>query len=103
MIAIINGSMINYEGFQIMSSHLGKQYKIILIGDGAVGKTSLLTRYLQNYFEINTKLTVGASVKFQQIINIIPFGSLDSHFQITRGHIKVMGAYVSRDSLESMG
>lgn len=47
-----------------MSQHLGKQHKVIIMGDGAV---NLLTQYLQNHFDANTKLTVGASVKFQQI------------------------------------
>ena len=34
-------------------------FKIILVGDSSVGKTNILSRYLNNTFEENTKPTVG--------------------------------------------
>ena len=35
-------------------------FKVILIGPGAVGKTSLLHRYVENKFSFRYKLTIGA-------------------------------------------
>jgi small GTP-binding protein len=34
-------------------------FKIIIFGDGGVGKTTLVKRYLEGYFEETTKMTVG--------------------------------------------
>ncbi|TFG00615.1 MAG: GTP-binding protein [Promethearchaeota archaeon] len=34
-------------------------FKIIIFGDGGVGKTTLVRRYLEGYFEETTKMTVG--------------------------------------------
>lgn len=35
------------------------QYKVILLGDGTVGKTSIATRFTQNYFGQSYKQTIG--------------------------------------------
>lgn len=40
----------------------GKQqhlYKVLVIGDYAVGKTSIIKRYCEGYFTPNYKLTIG--------------------------------------------
>ncbi|MFO8019178.1 MAG: Rab family GTPase [Promethearchaeia archaeon] len=34
-------------------------YKLVVFGDGGVGKTSLVTRYLQGVFTGNTTMTIG--------------------------------------------
>jgi len=34
-------------------------FKVIVFGDGGVGKTTLVKRYLEGYFEETTKMTVG--------------------------------------------
>ena len=34
-------------------------YKVLVIGDYAVGKTSLIRRYIEGYFNPNYKLTIG--------------------------------------------
>ena len=45
------------------------QYKIILLGDGAVGKTSIATRFSEEKFSQNYKQTVGVDF-FMKRINI---------------------------------
>jgi len=37
----------------------GPKYKVLVIGDYAVGKTSLIRRYTEGYFTPNYKLTIG--------------------------------------------
>ena len=46
-------------------------YKIVIIGDTCVGKTNILSRYLDNQFSSNTKSTVGVElgIKFLKIKN----------------------------------
>ena len=46
-----------------------KQYKLLLIGEQAVGKSSLLNRYVDNVFEINIMGTAGLDLK-KKIIEI---------------------------------
>ena len=43
----------------------GEEYlfKVVIIGDSAVGKSNLLSRYARNEFNINSKATIG--VEFQ--------------------------------------
>lgn len=45
----------------------GEEYlfKIVVIGDSAVGKSNLLSRYARDEFDLNTKATVG--VEFQTV------------------------------------
>ena len=35
------------------------QYKIVVVGDGTVGKTSLIMRFCQDYFAKSYKQTIG--------------------------------------------
>lgn len=44
-------------------------FKIILIGDSGVGKTNILSRYINNYYSDSTKSTVGVELgcKIEQI------------------------------------
>ncbi len=43
-------------------------FKLLIIGDGAVGKTSLTQRYLMGLFSDNTKLTVGADFYTKRVV-----------------------------------
>jgi len=44
------------------------QYKILLLGDSSIGKTSLIIRYLDNKFEENSSSTVGIDVRYKYIV-----------------------------------
>ncbi|KAF8093967.1 hypothetical protein N665_0373s0024 [Sinapis alba] len=48
----------------------GEEYlfKIVIIGDSAVGKSNLLTRYARNEFNPNSKATIGVEFQTQSII-----------------------------------
>ncbi|MHA2233315.1 MAG: Rab family GTPase [Candidatus Hodarchaeales archaeon] len=50
------------------------QCKIILIGDGAVGKTSLISRFIEGRFESSYQATLGVDL-FNKTINL-PNGSV---------------------------
>ena len=43
------------------------QFKVILLGDGAVGKTSIATRFADNAFSQNYKQTVGVDFFIKRI------------------------------------
>ncbi len=44
-----------------------RQYKIILLGDGAVGKTSIANRFAEDKFSQNYKQTVGVDFLIKRI------------------------------------
>lgn len=43
------------------------QFKIILLGDGAVGKTSIATRFTEDKFSQNYKQTIGVDFFIKRI------------------------------------
>ncbi|XP_008811658.2 ras-related protein RABA5e [Phoenix dactylifera] len=47
----------------------GEEYlfKIVIIGDSAVGKSNLLSRYARNEFNINSKATIGVEFQTQSV------------------------------------
>ena len=57
MVSIIDGLEINKEPKTIRKL----QKKIIIIGEGGVGKTTLLHRAVHNIFVDSTKMTIGTS------------------------------------------
>lgn len=48
----------------------GEEYlfKIVIIGDSAVGKSNLLTRYARNEFNPNSKATIGVEFQTQSML-----------------------------------
>ncbi len=64
-------------------------YKVVFLGDGGVGKTALLHRYVRNYFEKVYKPTIGAEVLpigFQT-----NYGSIQLNIWDTAGQEKYCG------------
>jgi len=43
-------------------------FKVIIFGEGAVGKTSLTRRYLFNTFETGTKMTIGVDFFLKDVV-----------------------------------
>ena len=54
------------------------RFKIVMIGDGAVGKTAMTTRFTQNFFEADYKRTIGADFAVKRMD--IP--DIDSHLTL---------------------
>ena len=50
-----------------MEEKLDYQYKILILGDATVGKTSLLVRYIDNKFEGDTLATLGVDIKYKYV------------------------------------
>ncbi len=42
-------------------------FKVVLIGDSSVGKSNILSRYLHDKFNVNTKTTVGVEFGWKKI------------------------------------
>ncbi|MHA1926547.1 MAG: Rab family GTPase [Candidatus Thorarchaeota archaeon] len=43
-------------------------YKMVLIGEGGVGKTSITVRYTENRFDENMKMTIGVNFASKEVI-----------------------------------
>ena len=50
-----------------MSGDVGKIFKVVLIGDGAVGKTSLRRNFIGKSFRENYLMTIGADFSVKQV------------------------------------
>ncbi len=46
----------------------GYTFKLVLFGDGGVGKTSLAQRYLTGIFADNTKITIGVEFHIKDVV-----------------------------------
>ena len=43
------------------------RYKIVMLGDGAVGKTAMTTRFTQNFFDADYKRTIGSDFAIKRL------------------------------------
>ena len=43
------------------------RYKIVMLGDGAVGKTAMTTRFTQNFFDEDYKRTIGSDFAIKRL------------------------------------
>ena len=48
--------------------HYDYLYKIVLIGDSGVGKSSLLSRFTRNEFDLESKSTIGVEFATRSIV-----------------------------------
>jgi small GTP-binding protein len=53
-------------------------WKLLIGGEGGVGKTAIVNRYMNNVFEIDTKMTIGVAFVFQDV----QFGGNTARLQI---------------------
>jgi small GTP-binding protein len=58
----------NYSGTSIdEDSAIGDVFKIVFLGDSGVGKTNLMSRFARNYFNINSKPTIGVDFALKNV------------------------------------
>lgn len=60
--AIVSNGMTNHNNVIIMIEHM----KIIIIGDGQVGKTSLVRRFVDSKYDPDYRQTIGVAFKEKQ-------------------------------------
>src|SRR6056297_2976922 len=58
----------NIEQDKNIPEEIKYQFKIILVGDGGVGKTCLANRFCFNSFKVNTRLTIGLAFNTYSVI-----------------------------------
>jgi len=66
-------------------------FKVVLIGDSAVGKTQLLARFARNQFSLDSKATIG--VEFQTKTLIIDNKTVKSQIWDTAGQERYTKIY----------
>lgn len=71
--------IIHYRSnYKIKISSMELSYKVIIIGPGAVGKTSLLNRFVNNEFTLKYKLTIGVDF-LTKVLEYEPSKSVKLH------------------------
>ena len=56
------------QGLETPDEDLGYKFKIILAGDGAVGKTTLINRFVSGRFKNDYKATIGVAISSKHLI-----------------------------------
>ncbi|TFG19536.1 MAG: GTP-binding protein [Promethearchaeota archaeon] len=59
------GTPIFHLGFFMVSDFI---FKIIAAGEGGVGKTTLLNKYVEGKFDISTTMTIGVNIMNKQLV-----------------------------------
>ncbi len=65
---ILNNSVMNNTDGSIMEKGLIERFKIILIGDASVGKTSILQRFIHNKFKVEYTCTIGVDYCVKSLV-----------------------------------
>jgi small GTP-binding protein len=55
----------HYTEYEFMPAEY--RYKIVMLGDGAVGKTAMTTRFTQNFFDSDYKRTIGSDFAIKRL------------------------------------
>ena len=97
-------------------NNLPKRYKIVLLGDTGVGKTSIFNRYCKNKFESNYNSTIGVDFEVKKIeykkkdysIEIFDIAGqerfqsiIDSYFRMGQGFFVIFDL-TNKHSLDSL-
>lgn len=82
--------MSNYGEF---NSKIDYVFKIVLIGDSAVGKSQLLARFARNEFNIDSKATIG--VEFQTKTLVIDQKTVKAQIWDTAGQERYQHIYIT--------
>lgn len=80
-------------------------FKVVLIGDSAVGKTQLLARFARNEFSVDSKATIG--VEFQTKTLVIDNKTVKAQIWDTAGQERfaissTSSSYYSIDSIHNV-
>lgn len=68
-------------------------FKVVLIGDSAVGKSQLLTRFSRNEFSLESKATIG--VEFQTRTVVVDHKTIKAQIWDTAGQERFLHAHHS--------
>ena len=49
------------------SKALNGEYKVVLVGNAAVGKTSIVDKYMRGNFEENYQVTIGGNYQLKEV------------------------------------
>ena len=49
------------------SKSLNGEYKVVLVGNAAVGKTSIVDKYMRGNFEENYQVTIGGNYQLKEV------------------------------------
>ncbi|MBY8997917.1 MAG: GTP-binding protein [Candidatus Thorarchaeota archaeon] len=56
-----------FMGARVSDMSAEYRYKIVMLGDGAVGKTAMTTRFTQNHFDSDYKRTIGSDFAIKRL------------------------------------
>lgn len=79
----------NYQGN--FNNKIDYVFKIVLIGDSAVGKTQLLARFARDEFSLDSKATIG--VEFQTKTLVIDHKNVKAQIWDTAGQERYLSFY----------
>ena len=78
-------------GYGDGSQKIDYVFKVVLIGDSAVGKSQLLARFARNDFSLDSKATIG--VEFQTRTLVIDHKSVKAQIWDTAGQERYSSSY----------
>lgn len=79
----VERSMASGGGYGDASQKIDYVFKVVLIGDSAVGKSQILARFARNEFSLDSKATIG--VEFQTRTLVIQHKSVKAQIWDTAG------------------
>lgn len=81
-------------GYSDASQRIDYVFKVVLIGDSAVGKSQILSRFARNEFSLDSKATIG--VEFQTRTLVIQHKSIKAQIWDTAGQERCVHLNIRR-------